>query len=486
MGYLNDLQTVMNAVSAAKAGVNGGTHKSIAKGALEGTMQFPCLISDSIPIDMASTVARTFERVYASFVQTYLSTNNTIDISVDKNPSTYLKRFHNNIKLESTAEDLYNEYCIESDEEYSKLMERIYNGTTTAFVNESGDKMIVFNFSDKFDKAIYESHKEALENYLEAADFTPFPRIGNSPFYEAPRVTVQPPPMVTNFGQKMTDRVASGIGNVATTVIKNELDLDKAKKIEDYRQGYVRQNDAIKARNEINKELTKIVSSGSGVPQILKDTDIKKSNDLQPYIMQIRLMAVNSNKEFVQFMDFNVGIKVILHPIKSDEMIMNLQHTLQNNGVLFNLIRWTTGEKSLIKDLLLKINDTKLDAANRSKGASPWWGTLKRIKETSKAQSAFLSRTQFVPQSTIVISAFEADSIEKTYGYNLRNYKFAQKLMNSLFLMNFVILDEGTGTIEVLYDGETSFQTYSLETLEREVSMNSNKLGKELTRMISR
>jgi len=91
-----------------------------------------------------------------------------------------------------------------------------------------------------------------------------------------------------------------------------------------------------------------------------------------------------------------------------------------------------------------------------------------------------------VPQSTIVLSAFEADSIEKTYGYNLRNYKFAQKLMSSLFLMNFVILDEGSGTIDVLYDGETTFQTYALETLEREVSMNSNKLGKELTRMISR
>ena len=118
MGYLNDLQTVMNAMASAKNGVNANAHKSIAKGALEGTMQFPCLISDSIPIDMASTVARTFERVYASFVQTYLSTNNTIDISVDKNPSNYLKRFHNNIKLESTSEDLYNEYCIESDEEY--------------------------------------------------------------------------------------------------------------------------------------------------------------------------------------------------------------------------------------------------------------------------------------------------------------------------------------------------------------------------------
>ena len=481
MGYLSDLQTVMNAVSSAKAGANGGTHKSIAKGALEGTMQFPCLISDSIPIDMASTVARTFERVYASFVQTYLSTNNTIDISVDKNASSYLKKFHSNIKLESTAEDLYYEHCVDNtDEEYSKLMERIYNGTTTAFINESENKMIVFNFSDKFNKAIYDANKDALENYLESVDFTPFPKVGNSPFFEAPGDGPVP------VSKTVTDLTSNMINKSVGKVIDNAFELDKEKKKIDYQDLYHKQNQAIKARDDIRKDLISKMAGGTGTPQILKDSDVKKTNDLQPYIMQVRLMAVNSNKEFVQFMDFNVGVKVILHPIKSDEMIVNIQHTLQNNGILFNFIRWTTGEKSLFKDLILRINDTKLDAANKSRGASPWWGTLKRIKETSKVQSAFFSRTQFVPQSTIVLSAFEADSIEKTYGYNLRNYKFAQKLMSSLFLMNFVILDEGSGTIDVLYDGETTFQTYALETLEREVSMNSNKLGKELTRMISR
>ena len=108
------------------------------------------------------------------------------------------------------------------------------------------------------------------------------------------------------------------------------------------------------------------------------------------------------------------------------------------------------------------------------------------MKETSKAQKTFFKRTQLVPQSTIVISAFDADSIEKTYGYNLRDPKIAIKLMKSLFLMNFAIVDEGTRTLEILYDGETAYQTYALETLEREVTMSSNRIGKELTRMISR
>jgi hypothetical protein len=36
----------------------------------------------------------------------------------------------------------------------------------------------------------------------------------------------------------------------------------------------------------------------------------------------------------------------------------------------------------------------------------------------------------------------------------------------------------------MLVDGQADYQTYSLDMLEREVTMNSNKLGKELTRML--
>ena len=39
---------------------------------------------------------------------------------------------------------------------------------------------------------------------------------------------------------------------------------------------------------------------------------------MMPYAMQVRLMAVNDKKEFVQFMDFVLGVKTILHPIGYD------------------------------------------------------------------------------------------------------------------------------------------------------------------------
>ena len=497
MGYLEDLHNILKSVASTRNIIDRNKSKSITRGALDGTLQFPCLVSDAIPIDMASTIARTLERVYASFVQTYLSTNNTIDISVDKNPNMFLKKFHRNIKVESTMEDLYQEYCSESDSEYDALMERIYDGTTKAYINEAENKMIVFNFSDKFNKGVFESHRESLEEALSCIDYKPFPNIGNSPFYEADAETKRQQEHYdanqrhdwelerdrinrnTNIGMRAADMAY----NTGMTMLRNKMDKDAADL--KYQRDVELQNMRNKA--DMDKEKFRMQNGGNlSVPSVLKDSEVKKANDLQPYSMQVRLMAINDKNEFVQFMDFVIGVKVVLHNIKSDEMIINLQNALADNGVLFNFIRWTTGEKSLCKDLLLNINSTKLDISNKSKGSSPWWSTLKRLKEVSRAQGAFFSKTKLVPQSTIVISAFDADSVEKLYGFNLRNPKFAIKLMKSLFLMNFIIVDEGTGTLDILYDGETAYQTYALETLEREVTMSSNKIGKELTRMISR
>lgn len=71
------------------------------------------------------------------------------------------------------------------------------------------------------------------------------------------------------------------------------------------------------------------------------------------------------------------------------------------------------------------------------------------------------------------------------YGFDLKNVTFAEKVMKELFLMGFIIVDETTQTIDMILDGSTNgFQTYSLETLQREVTMNSNKLGQELSRML--
>ena len=79
----------------------------------------------------------------------------------------------------------------------------------------------------------------------------------------------------------------------------------------------------------------------------------------------------------------------------------------------------------------------------------------------------------------------KGNNIGARFAIDVLDPSVGKKLISSLFLMAFVIMDEGTGTISILYDGDDTFQTYALETLERDNSMNSNKLGREIGRMIS-
>ena len=62
MGIVKDIidtgKEIFRNISNADDKINKVNKKSFARGANDQTFQFPCIISDSIPIDMASTITR--------------------------------------------------------------------------------------------------------------------------------------------------------------------------------------------------------------------------------------------------------------------------------------------------------------------------------------------------------------------------------------------------------------------------------------------
>ena len=128
----------------------------------------------------------------------------------------------------------------------------------------------------------------------------------------------------------------------------------------------------------------------------------------------------------------------------------------------------------------------KSDVINKASGKSPWFSKLKRLKDHRLAIKDFTVPYVLIPNTTLVITSYEADYLRNHYAIDVASAKVARRLIDSMFLMAFIIVDEGTGTVDILYDGSSDYQTYALETLEREVSLNSNKLGREIGRMISR
>jgi len=405
--------------------------KSITRGAKDATFQFPCLVVDTLPIDMANTIARTLDHVYATFTQTWLSANQTFDITIDPSPLTYLKKYHQNINFEA-----FKDFMVDEDD-YDKYMEKVYDGSYKLFLNSEGTYGVVFNVADKPTLQMMESHRDLLRSYLSDYDLHPLEIVKED--------SADDSMSATDFANKLID---------------NQIAADDRK----------------------NKLAGSIKSNG---PRLL-DRDVKRSNDLVPYAIEVRLAAVNDRKQLVEYIDIVLGIKTILHPVPFDDMVTNIGKSMQNKSVFFKFLRWTTGELSLTKDLILNLNEIKDNAISvNNPSKTPFFATLKKLKKRKIGIRNLTVPHALLPTSTIVITSYEVNFINDHYGVDLRDPRMGTKLLNALFLIGFIIVDEGTNTMSVIYDGDTSYQTYSLDVLERDNLMNSNKLSKEIGRMIS-
>ena len=433
MGFINDILNVMRKGPEVATQLNSVklNTKTITRGAKDSTFQFPCLIADSVPLDMANTMSRTLDKVYASFTQTWLSMNSVVDITINPTPLDYLRKMHQNLKLEGSLNDL----MVDPDDVES-YMEKVQDGKYKLYMSKDNSYGVVFNISNKTNRAILESHKELLKEHLSDIDVKPL-----EAFYEADDAS----------SVDIVDRFVTAQSSKAS--IQKQRDIAS-------------------------------ISNNVQAPKLL-DRDIKKTNDMVPLGVQVRLIAVNDKKEFVQYMDFIVGVKTIMHIIQTDDMVDNLKRGIENKSLLFKFLRWTTGEISLIKDIILNLDEIKNDSV-RQAGKSPFFGTLQRLKNKKVGMTNFTVPHAIIPNATVVISSYEADILQSKYGIDIRRDAIVRLLMNNLFLMAFVIMDEGTGTVSVFYDGDQTYQTYAIETLERDNAMNSNKLGKEIGRMISR
>ena len=442
MGIIEDLMSVVRKGPELASQLDSlqMNRKSIIRGANDATFQFPILITDTIPIDMANTFARTMDRVYASFTQTWISLHPFMDISLDPTPLSYLRKLHQNMSIES----------VNFHEDEGALLDRdiqeAYAGETICFMNKENTFGIVFSGTDKASKNMLESHRRYLTEHMKGFDFTS---------------------VVENNREESTMTEAESDGT-------NELDLTSA--FIDSRMNQIQQKERETRMNQ---------TRDTALSPKLMDRDVKKSNDMVPFGIQVRLIAKNEKNEFVQYIDFVLGVKAVLHPVRSDDMINNIQRVMQNKSIFFKFLRWTTGEISLVKNILFDIDEIKLDAKNRQAGKSPWFGTLRRLKNKKIGFRNFTVPHKIIPNATIVISSVEADYLESACAVYVRNPKIAKRIMNGLFLVAFVIVDDTSGTIDILYDGSDSYQTYALETLERENSMASNKLGREIGRMIA-
>lgn len=458
-------------------------YSSIARQSMEGTLQFPVLVSRSLDIDTAQIISKALEREFASFTQIVLSMNPYLDLKKDKDVAGYLRRFHQNT---GTVKSSINDLTLENACVLSDAKEDI----DALFVTcEGATRKVIGDNRKQLESILEHINMNKLNDMYKPQD--PVVRFKNGDLSQYYNNRIQP--LTEAKVERTVKRATNGRGEDITT--KTIIDPDAAEKLKFEREKFAHQqkkddldraNKALQSKQNKQKMRLDEINAMSRTGVKLSDNDAKKANELVPTMMTISL-NVKEDGNFGGTINFMLGVKSILHPLNSDEMINNLVAGCKNSNKFFNFIRWTSGETSFLKDFILNISEIKTDVYNKSAGSSHWWTTLKRRKTWAKNKHRLMvlagGGKRILPNATIVVTMEEVEYIKSNYGFDLMDLSMVDKIMKEYFLLSFVVVDSSLEVAHFLFDGQMNFESVSFKGLEKE---NNNKNDfKEVMKMVN-
>ena len=252
---------------------------------------------------------------------------------------------------------------------------------------------------------------------------------------------------------------------------KDKLNRARQEKMDNHRiemDKASREADEKKFKHELNK--TKWDYQSKTMVK-LSDNDVKKCNELVPTTLSVTLQIKDGNS-FGGVSNFVIGVKGLMHPVNSDDMISNLLSGFKSGNKFFNILRWTSGEIKFMKDLILNVDNIREDVVRKhKKNGSSWWSALKRRRNVA-ALRRIKGSGRILPNATIVCSMTEVDELKEAYGIDLLDGKVINKIMKTYFLLGFAVVDDSQELCHFIFDGENKYQVVSFAGLEKE---NNNK-----------
>lgn len=546
MTILKDISdTLRDAVDIAKEmDIKLNKQTSIAKLSSAATLQFPVITSRSINVDTAQTVVKALERQYAMFVQMVISMNPYLDLEKDRNLQGYLRNIHQNnvgiIDLKESAMSLYsddfgrtllfslNEGCngqvlasnreqMFNPEEYlnNKILNNLYASKEISLENAMLNLDYYYKKNPEILTEKYKPTKKQIDDddlYDENGNFSiekamdPLPdfakeannkaknsKINNSKnnvkpedpdssYHQNNNYDVEPSnnkneQKQSNLTdkqfshQKMMDRHKMRMDNA-------NLELNK-QKLQQKNQETENLINEKKFKHELQKTKWDYQSKTAVK---LSDNDVKKCNELVPTTLSLTLQ-VKDGSNFGGVSNFVIGVKGLLHPVNSDDMISNLLSGYKSGNKFFNFLRWSSGEIKFIKDLILNMDNIKEDVVKKhAKNGSGWWSALKRRRNIA-ALRRIKGSGRILPNTTIVCSINEIDELKEAYGVDLMNPTSIKKIMKTFFLLGFVVVDDSQELCHFIFDGENNYQVVSFNGLEKE--NNSKNDFKDIYKLIN-
>ena len=241
------------------------------------------------------------------------------------------------------------------------------------------------------------------------------------------------------------DKVIGGINNVGRDV------SDKSRKT-----GF-KEYDISKAAPGSDGKIR--VPSGASANTAFEEKYAK----LEPLLIDVEFFVQNG-EHGSRIQKATIGISAMTRSIPSDIMRANIIKALQHNHSGFNFVQWTRGEKKLVRDFIFNISSIKEDALAKSK-YDKWFAALKKRKNNAKAFKG--GNSPINPLSTIIITKNDAAIIRENAGFDLTNERDAISLMDSLYLLCFMIVDTDTGCVSTIMDGQNYFMETTVDALKK-------------------
>ena len=209
----------------------------------------------------------------------------------------------------------------------------------------------------------------------------------------------------------------------------------------------------------------------------------KEYSKLEPTMVELEFFVKNGDDSGLK--KAVIGISAMPRAIPSDVMRTNIIKAMQHDNTGFKFIAWTRGEQKVVKDFLFNVTRIKEDAMAKSR-YDKWFAALRKRKRNAKAFRG--SRQAINPLTSIIVTKNDVALIKQSSGFDLLDEETATKLMDSLYLLCFMVVDTDTGLVSSLLDGQRYFTETTVNHLKKSNKDKSNDLTnvREMLKLLGR
>ena len=451
-------QTAMNVVGGAKMvadpiiKVQSATAKtSLMRLTKDQVFQFPLIMDADINDDEKFPMIKSIEKNYAAIVMTAIINEGVVDRDKYEYINDFLRKFHNNDDIPFNAvESAFTVTDAIASEGYmhERHLIEMWDCVEEQLDTESINDMYLpyQRTAAKLSRAV-EAAKLSIANEATAYDVF-FKREEHATAKDGRTIAV-------------TDKS----GNPVYQYIKAPADRN-SKEFKDLEKTY----GAPKSMAEWNTDTDKTIADAFNRKSNIRSEMVKddKYNSLTPTIL--RMGIANHKKGATWSQELIIGVRAMPRLLPQSIMISNMVEAFKDRGI-FKFIKWTRGEMNWA-DFLFGFSEAREDAS--MKADRKWLKVLRKRARKDKIYRA--TGHKMNPNCTIIITEADAHLIQEKCGVNPHDLTNVRKMMEKYFLLGFGIYDTEAKMLNMIYDGETEFTSYSMRSMIAESKKEANLL----------